>query len=86
LESRSLRLLEFLDNRHMQVVRLSALRTGRLYPQKRFLVRELKYASQFKHRTLQTTKNFMITVRLKLDVNTAASVSKNQEKQVKKAR
>jgi hypothetical protein len=29
---------EFLDNRHMKVVRLSALRTGRLYPQKRFLV------------------------------------------------
>jgi hypothetical protein len=25
---------EFLDNRHMKVVRLSALRTGRLYPQK----------------------------------------------------
>ena len=24
---------EFLDNRHMKVVRLSALRTGRLYPQ-----------------------------------------------------
>jgi hypothetical protein len=29
---------EFLDNRHMKVVRLSALRTGRLYPQKLFLV------------------------------------------------
>jgi hypothetical protein len=29
---------EFLDNRHMKVVRLSALRTGRLFPQKGFLV------------------------------------------------
>jgi len=29
--SRRLRLPEFLDNRHMKVVRLSALRTGRLY-------------------------------------------------------
>jgi hypothetical protein len=29
---------EFLDNRHMKVVRLSALRTGRLYLQEEFLV------------------------------------------------
>jgi hypothetical protein len=35
--SRRLR-LEFLDNRHMKVVRLLALRTGRLYPQEGFLV------------------------------------------------
>ena len=28
-----LRLQEFTDNRHMKVTRLSALRTGRLYPQ-----------------------------------------------------
>jgi hypothetical protein len=29
---------EFLDNRHLKVVRLSALRTGRLDPQEGFLV------------------------------------------------
>jgi hypothetical protein len=29
---------EFLDNRHMKVVRLSALRTGRLYLQEGYLV------------------------------------------------
>jgi hypothetical protein len=29
---------EFLDNRHMKVVRLSALCTGHLYPQEGFLV------------------------------------------------
>jgi hypothetical protein len=28
----------FIDNRHKKVVRLSALLTGRLYPQERFLV------------------------------------------------
>ena len=32
------RLSEFLDNRHMKVLRLSALRTDRLYPQERSLV------------------------------------------------
>jgi hypothetical protein len=36
--SKRLRLLEFPDNRHMQVVKLSALNTGRLYPQERSLV------------------------------------------------
>ena len=35
---RRLRLPGFLDNRHKKVARLSALRTGRLYPQVRFLV------------------------------------------------
>jgi hypothetical protein len=29
---------EFLDNRHIKVVRFSALHTGRLYPQEKFLV------------------------------------------------
>jgi hypothetical protein len=29
---------EFLDNRHMKVVRLLALHTGRLYPKEGFLV------------------------------------------------
>ena len=36
--SRRLRLPDFLDNRHTKVVRLSALRTGRLYTQATFLV------------------------------------------------
>ena len=36
--SRSLGLPEFLDSRHMKVVRLSALHTGRLFPQETFLV------------------------------------------------
>ena len=35
---RKLRLSEFLDNRHLKVVRLSAIRTGRLYPQGRSLI------------------------------------------------
>jgi hypothetical protein len=36
--SRRLRLPDFIDNRHLKVVRLSALCTGRLYPQQEFLV------------------------------------------------
>ena len=36
--SSRLRLPEFLDSRHMKVVRLSALHTGRIYPQGIFLV------------------------------------------------
>ena len=36
--SRGLRLPRFQDNRHMKVVRLSALSTGHLYPQGIFLV------------------------------------------------
>ena len=36
--SRRLRLPEILENRHMKVVMLSALRTGRLYPQEISLV------------------------------------------------
>ena len=37
-KSKRLKLPEFLDNQHMKVARLSVLRTGRLYPQGRFLV------------------------------------------------
>jgi hypothetical protein len=36
--SSSLRLPEFVDNRQKKVVRLSALLTGRLYPQERLLI------------------------------------------------
>jgi hypothetical protein len=36
--SSRLRFPEFLENRHLKVVGLSALRTGRLYPQEEFLV------------------------------------------------
>jgi hypothetical protein len=36
--SRSLRVPEFLDNQHMNVARLSAVCTGRLYPQGKFQV------------------------------------------------
>ena len=37
-DSRSLRLPEFLDNRHIKLVTLSVMRTGRLYPQEVYLV------------------------------------------------
>jgi hypothetical protein len=36
--SRRLRLPGFSDNQHLKLTRLSALRTGRLYPQERFMV------------------------------------------------
>jgi len=36
--SRSLTLLEFLDNWHMKVIGLSAIRTGQLYPPRDDLV------------------------------------------------
>ena len=39
--SRRLRFPTFLDNRHMKVVRLSALLTGRLYPQEDISVTHL---------------------------------------------
>jgi hypothetical protein len=38
LGSTRLRLIEFLDNRHMTLVRFEALRTGRLYPQVTLLI------------------------------------------------
>ena len=37
-DSRKLRLPEFLDNRHMKLVKLKAQSTGRLYPQEIFMV------------------------------------------------
>ena len=38
LEIQDVKAPELLDNRHMKVVSLSALRTGRFYPQQGFLV------------------------------------------------